>query len=153
VTGQKSWTTYANLSDWVFALVRTDFDNPVKQAGISFLLVDMNSPEVSVRSSQLLDGNEDFCDTFFDGVIVPKENLVGELNEGWRIAKALLVHERTMMSQLQEIIPKLPHSAVEYALRYIGTDDSGKLNDPALRSQLTDHLMNTHALGLPQSQI
>ena len=60
---------------------------------------------VSVSPCKLLDGNDDFCDTFFDDMKVPKENLVGELNAGWAIAKGLLVHERTMMSQIQEFIP------------------------------------------------
>jgi acyl-CoA dehydrogenase len=152
VSGQKSWTTYAHESDWVFALVRTDPDNPVKQAGISFLLIDMESAGVSVRPCTLMDGNNDFCDTFFDAVRVPKNNLVGDLNDGWGIAKALLVHERAMMSQIQEFIPKLPYSIVEYALRYGGTNDEGKLSDPALRQQLTDHLMNTHAMGLAQQR-
>jgi len=152
VTGQKSWTTDAHKSDWIFTLVRTDPDNPVKQAGISFLLIDMASQGVSVTPCMLLNGNDDFCDTFFDDVRVPRENLVGTLNEGWSIAKGLLVHERAMMSQLQEFIPKLPYSVVEYALRYTGTDESGKLDDPSLRSQLTDHLMNAQAMGLAQQR-
>lgn len=152
VSGQKSWTTDGNHSDWIFVLVRTDFDNPVKQAGISFLLIDLESEGVHVRPCTLLDGNEDFCDTFFDNVTVPRENLVGEINGGWGIAKSLLVHERAMMSQIQEFIPKLPHSVVDYARTYAGVDASGKLADATLRSQLTDHLMNAQAMQLAQQR-
>lgn len=148
VNGQKSWTTDGQKSDWIFTLVRTDPDNPVKQAGISFLLIDLETQGVSVRPCKLLDGNDDFCETFFDQVNVPKENLVGEMNAGWSIAKALLVHERAMMSQIQEFIPRLPYSVVEYALRYTEVDDNGKMIDWALRDQLTDHMMNSQAMGL-----
>lgn len=152
VSGQKSWTTDGNQSDWVFVLVRTDFDNPVKQAGISFLLIDLESTGVDVQPCTLLDGNEDFCDTFFDNVVVPKANLVGELNQGWTIAKSLLVHERAMMSQIQEYMPKLPRSVVEYAKSYVGLNESGKLADEALRDQLTTHLMSTQAMQVSQQR-
>jgi acyl-CoA dehydrogenase len=148
VRGQKSWTTDAHQSDWIFTLVRTDPDNPVKQAGISFLLIDMASAGVTVRPCRLLDGNDDFCDTFLDDVQVPRGNLVGELNSGWSIAKGLLVHERAMMSQIQDFVPKLPYSVVEYALRYTEVDDKGKMADSVLRNQLTEHLMNAQAMGL-----
>ena len=152
VTGQKSWTTEGNNSDWIFVLVRTDFDNPVKQAGISFLLIDLESEGVSVRPCKLMDGSADFCDTFFDNVVVPKKNLVGKINEGWTIAKSLLVHERTMMSEIQNLLPKLPLSLVEYGHKYVGVNEDGRLADPALREQLTDHLMKTHAIGLAQQR-
>jgi alkylation response protein AidB-like acyl-CoA dehydrogenase len=105
-----------------------------------------------VKPCTLLDGNEDFCDTFFDNVVVPRENLVGDINEGWAIAKSLLVHERTMMSQIQEYIPRLPHSVVEYARNYVGLDENGQLADDALRGQLTSHLMNAHAMQLAQQR-
>lgn len=152
VSGQKSWTTNGQDSDWIFVLVRTDFDNPVKQAGISFLLIDLESEGVTVKPCVLMDGSEDFCDTFFDNVVVPRENLVGEINQGWSIAKSLLVHERTMMSEIQEYLPKLPHSLVEYARKYVGLDESGKLVDDSLRDKLTSHLMNTQAMQLSQQR-
>jgi alkylation response protein AidB-like acyl-CoA dehydrogenase len=152
VTGQKSWTTNGHESDWIFVLVRTDFDNPVKQAGISFLLIDLESEGVTLQPCVLLDGSDDFCDTFFDNVVVPRENLVGAINEGWSIAKSLWVHERAMMSQIHEFIPKLPHSVVEYAGKFVGLDADGKLADAALRDMLTDHLMNTQAMQLSQQR-
>ncbi len=148
VNGQKMWTTDGNKADWIFCLVRTDFDAPKKQAGISFLLIDMDQPSVTVRPIPLIDGNEDFCDTFFDNVEVPKANLVGELNGGWGVAKALLVHEREMMSQLQEYLPGLPRSIEEYARQYVGLGGDGKLVDSVLRDRLTQHLMNQQAMGL-----
>ncbi|MBO9623043.1 MAG: acyl-CoA dehydrogenase family protein [Sphingomonas sp.] len=96
VNGQKVWTSYADKADWIFCLVRTSKDS--KQGGISFLLFDMASPGVSTRPIQLISGNSPFCETFFDNVKVPKENLVGERNKGWDVAKYLLGHEREMIS-------------------------------------------------------
>ena len=96
VNGQKVWTSYADQADWIFCLVRTSSES--KQGGISFLLFDMDSPGVSTRPIRLISGNSPFCETFFDDVAVPKEQLVGEENCGWEIAKYLLGHEREMIS-------------------------------------------------------
>ena len=96
VNGQKVWTSYADKADAIFALVRTDRDAP-KHKGISFVLIDMESEGVSTRPIRLISGKSPFCETFFDDVRVPKENLVGELNGGWAIAKYLLTHEREMI--------------------------------------------------------
>jgi alkylation response protein AidB-like acyl-CoA dehydrogenase len=97
INGQKIWTSYADKADWIFALVRTDRDAP-KHKGISFILIDMESEGVSTRPIQLISGASAFCETFFDNVKVPKENVVGEVNKGWDIAKYLLTHEREMIS-------------------------------------------------------
>jgi alkylation response protein AidB-like acyl-CoA dehydrogenase len=96
VNGQKVWTSYANYADWIFCLVRTD--KSVKQAGISFVLFDMATPGVSTKPILLISGYSPFCETFFDNVKVPKENLVYEENKGWDVAKYLLGHEREMIS-------------------------------------------------------
>ena len=96
VNGQKIWTSYADKADWIFALVRTDRDAP-KHKGISFLLMDMDTPGITTRPIRLISGKSPFCETFFDNVKVPKKNLVGELNRGWDIAKYLLTHEREMI--------------------------------------------------------
>lgn len=96
VNGQKIWTSYADKADWIFALVRTDREAP-KHKGISFLLMDMESPGITTRPIQLISGASPFCETFFDNVKVPKENIVGEVNRGWDIAKYLLTHEREMI--------------------------------------------------------
>ncbi len=97
VTGQKVWTSTADVSDWIFCLVRTDSDAP-KHEGISFLLIDMESEGVSARPIVLLSGASPFCETFFDSVRVPIANRVFEENKGWSVAKALLLHERTMLA-------------------------------------------------------
>jgi alkylation response protein AidB-like acyl-CoA dehydrogenase len=93
VTGQKIWTTWGADGTHMFMLVRTD-KTVKKQAGISFLLVDLKSPGVTVRPIRNIAGEDDFCEVFFDQVRVPRDNLVGELNQGWTIAKALLGFER-----------------------------------------------------------
>lgn len=94
VNGHKTWTTYAQYADWMFCLVRTD-PAAKAQRGISFLLIDMKSPGVTVRPIRTLDGDCEINDVFLDDVRVPRENLVGELNAGWTCAKYLLSHERT----------------------------------------------------------
>ncbi len=97
VNGQKVWTSYADKADWIFCLVRTDFQAP-KHQGISFLLFDMASPGVSTKPILLISGYSPFCETFMDDVKVPKDQLVGTLNKGWDVAKYLLGHEREMIS-------------------------------------------------------
>ncbi len=96
VNGQKVWTSYADEADWIFCLVRTSTES--KHQGISFLLFDMESPGVSTKPILLISGNSPFCETFFDDVKVPKDQIVGEENRGWDVAKYLLGHEREMIS-------------------------------------------------------
>ncbi|MEL0435449.1 acyl-CoA dehydrogenase family protein [Phycobacter sp. K97] len=97
VNGQKIWTSYADRADWIFALLRTDKDAP-KHKGISFILMDMQSEGVTTRPIRLISGASPFCETFFDDVRVPKEQVVGDVNRGWDVAKYLLTHEREMIS-------------------------------------------------------
>jgi alkylation response protein AidB-like acyl-CoA dehydrogenase len=97
VNGQKVWTSYADKADWIFCLVRTDTAAP-KHKGISFLLFDMASPGVTTRPILLISGYSPFCETFFDDVAVPKDQVVGEVDKGWDVAKYLLGHEREMIS-------------------------------------------------------
>jgi alkylation response protein AidB-like acyl-CoA dehydrogenase len=94
VNGQKTWNTLGQYADWIFCLVRTGGEGRPQQ-GISFLLIDMRSPGVSVRPIVMLDGEHEINDIFFENVRVPAENLVGEENKGWTYAKFLLSHERT----------------------------------------------------------
>ncbi len=98
VNGQKVWTSYADQADWIFCLVRTSTES--KHGGISFLLFDMESPGVSTKPILLISGSSPFCETFFDDVKVPKDQLVGEVNKGWDVAKYLLGHEREMISAM-----------------------------------------------------
>ena len=97
VNGQKIWTSYADQADWIFALVRTDREAP-KHKGISFLLIDMEQDGVDTRPIRMISGISPFCETFFDDAKVPKEQIVGEENRGWDVAKYLLTHEREMIS-------------------------------------------------------
>jgi alkylation response protein AidB-like acyl-CoA dehydrogenase len=103
VNGQKTWTTYGQYADWIFCLVRTDA-SAKKQNGISFLLIDMKSEGVEVKPMLTLGGTPAFCETFFENVKVPKENLLGPLNGGWTLAKALLGHERTLIGSVAPIL-------------------------------------------------
>ncbi|MCH8614629.1 acyl-CoA dehydrogenase family protein [Sphingomonas sp. SM33] len=96
VNGQKVWTSYADKADWIFCLVRTSSES--KHSGISFLLFDMTTPGVSTKPILLISGNSPFCETFFDDVRVPKDQVVGEVNRGWDVAKYLLGHEREMIA-------------------------------------------------------
>ena len=99
VNGQKTWTTLGQYGEWIFCLVRTSNEGK-PQTGISFLLVDMKSPGVTVRPIKLLDGECEVNEVFFDNVEVPAENLIGEENKGWTYAKHLLSHERTNIADV-----------------------------------------------------
>src|ERR1700712_4558476 len=99
VNGQKTWTTLGQYGDWMFNLVRTSNEGK-PQTGISFLLLDMKSPGVTVRPIKLLDGGHEVNEVFFDNVEVPVENLIGEENKGWTYAKHLLSHERTNIADV-----------------------------------------------------
>lgn len=148
VNGQKIWTSGAQEADWCFCLVRTDASK--KHDGISFLLIDMASPGVEVRPIQLISGNSPFCETFFNDVRVPKENLVGPLNEGWVIGKRLLQHERNSLSRKGGRGTRVPGVGSVEALAkiYVGTDEEGRIADSDLRLRLTTHLMDARAFAL-----
>jgi acyl-CoA dehydrogenase len=132
VNGQKIWTSYADEADWMFCLVRTDTTK--KHTGISFILIDMRSPGVSTRPIKLMSGKSPFCETFFDNVKVPLANLVGELNQGWTIAKYLLTHEREMIGAIGE--RSAPPAVGRFATERIGKDAGGRLDDPVLRAEI-----------------
>ena len=147
LNGTKIWTTNADKADWMFCLVRTDPD-AIKQEGISFLLIDMESEGVSASLIELISGESEFCQTFLDNVKVPKNNLVGELNTGWSVAKALLKHERKLMSEIGGDTPGPSFGPVQAAQQYVGLGTDGKLKDSALRDQLVRHEMDFRAVGL-----
>jgi hypothetical protein len=102
VNGQKTWTTLAHYADWIFCLVRTDPSVERRQEGISFLLIDMKSPGITVRPLILMDAAHDVNEVFFDDVRVPAENLVHEENKGWTVAKYLLGYERMNTGRIGE---------------------------------------------------
>ena len=99
VNGQKTWTTLGQYGEWIFCLVRTSTEGK-PQTGISFLLIDMASPGVTVRPIKLLDGECEVNEVWFDNVEVPAENLIGQENKGWNYAKYLLAHERTNIADV-----------------------------------------------------
>jgi alkylation response protein AidB-like acyl-CoA dehydrogenase len=144
VNGQKVWTSYADKADWIFCLVRTDPEAP-KHLGISFVLFDMATKGVSTRPITLISGKSPFCETFFDDVRVEKENLVGTLNRGWDVAKALLAHERTMIGAIGDVGGR-PLGQV--ATGSIGLDDEGRLDEPMLRARIAELEVDAAAFRL-----
>ncbi|MCH2458814.1 MAG: acyl-CoA dehydrogenase family protein, partial [Henriciella sp.] len=148
INGQKVWTSYANEADWIFCLVRTD--NTVKHEGISFILFDMESEGVETRPIKLISGSSPFCETFFSDVKVPKDQLVGEVNGGWKIAKRLLQHERSSISAsgFGSARGTGMLELEEYAKIHVGTDGDGKLLDGDLRGRIAEHQMYTKAFNL-----
>ncbi len=129
VNGQKTWTTLGQYGDWIFTLVRTDPDAK-KQAGISMLLIDMESEGLEVRPIQLIDGGHEVNEVWFDDVRVPGENLVGELNGGWSIAKFLLGNERVGVA---------PSGIIKRVLgRIKGLAEDRFADDPLLRARIAE---------------
>ena len=135
VNGQKIWTSLGQYADWCILLVRTDTNAP-KHRGISFLLVDMNSPGVTVRPLKQITGNSEFNETFFDNVRVPKQNLVGTLNDGWRVAMTTLTYERGISSLATQVrIQQQLDAMVDYA-RTTRRNGHTLSQDPVLRQSL-----------------
>ena len=133
VNGQKTWTSGGQWADKCFALVRTD--KTQKQGGISFLLIDMDSPGVEVKPIKMISGMSPFCETFFTNVKVPKTNLIGKEGEGWTIGKRLLQHERTNLAGGGRALGggvSLPALAKEA----YGTDEQGRIANPDLRARI-----------------
>ena len=150
INGQKIWTSGAQVADWMFALVRTNPDVP-KHEGISFVLLTMRQPGVTVKPIRLISGSSPFCETFFDNAIAQKADLVGELNKGWTVGKRLLQFERGSMATLvggaavKEAGPTLEGEAKRFA----GEQD-GRIADSALRRRIIDHNIDDHAFRLTQ---
>tara|TARA_R110001606_G_scaffold22116_1_gene76659 strand:- start:2770 stop:3981 length:1212 start_codon:yes stop_codon:yes gene_type:complete len=154
INGQKVWTSNADISDWIFCLVRTDFDAP-KHQGITFILVDMASEGISVKPIILISGHSPFCETFFDNVKVPKSygennaSVIGEVNRGWDVAKNLLVHERGMLGTMSPLRGTTgPGNLGKFAAEKIGLDATGRLDDPALRQSIVQAELDNWAYNL-----
>jgi len=152
VSGQKIWTSYADQSDFIFCLVRTD-PRAKKQAGISFLLIDMASPGVTPRRIGLISGFSPFCEVFFENVRVPVRNVVGEINAGWGIAKALLGYERSMVGEsVGGQLAGAELALVAQAREALGAA-SGPLPDSALRHAIVEYAMQERAYQLALARI
>ena len=134
VDGQKTWTSYAHLADWIFCLVRTDPGAARRQAGISFLLIDLRSPGITVRPIRSIDNDHHLNEVFFDSVRVPAANLVGEENQGWEITKYLLGSERTGLAYVATSRDRLDRT-LELAA---ATREGGRtvLDDPSVQSEV-----------------
>ena len=154
VNGQKTWTSGANLADWIFALVRTDPDVP-KHDGISFVLMDMHQPGITVRPIRLISGASPFCDTFFDDAVAQKEDLVGKLNQGWTVGKRLLQHERSsglrVTAGAGASRRKSGDPMGELAKKYLG-ETEGRISEPAIRDMVLKHRMKQRSLQLTQAR-
>ncbi len=138
LNGQKTWTTLANDANWIFVLARTD-RAAKKQEGISFLLVPMDAPGITVRPIVNLDMHDEFCEVFFDDVRVPADYLVGEVNQGWTMAKALLGFERVMIGSPKQSAYALDR--LRQLAGHMGAWEDGAFQDAyvRLRLDLLDH--------------
>lgn len=148
VNGQKVWTSYGDISDWIFMLVRTNPDVK-KQAGITFLLADMESDGIDVRPIKLISGSSPFCEVFFEDVRVPIENTLAQENRGWEVAKALLGHERSMIAGMGGgFVGRRAENPIEAAAKkYIGQRD-GKIADLVIRDRMAQIQMDESSFGL-----
>ena len=149
INGQKIWTSYADKSDWIFCLVRTD-SSGTKHEGISFVLFDMAQEGVTTRPIKLISGSSPFCETFFDNAIADKKNLIGEEGNGWTIAKYLLTHEREMISGFGAAPKK---SVGQLALENMGADASGRLCNSILRQNIAQYQLDTMAFGATMARV
>ncbi len=152
LNGSKIWTSDATFCDYIFVLVRTSPDKP-KHEGISLVLVDMHQEGVKVSPIQLISGASPFCETHFDDAIVPVEDLIGGVDNGWTVGKRLLQFERSTHAGINISGSQggrtEENNLVDVVRNYAGTKD-GKLADGDLRDWLTRHAMNTHAQKLTQ---
>ncbi|OEY66305.1 acyl-CoA dehydrogenase family protein [Marinobacter sp. X15-166B] len=150
VNGTKIWTSYGDKSDWMYALVRTGPKEP-KHAGISLIVLDMHSPGVTVTPIDLISGKSSFCQVFFDDVRVPKAQLIGEINEGWALAKALLGHERRAMSKFSEISLPTHFDLLETLFTYL--PEPATPSEMALHQRAINCRMEEHAFELTQRRL
>ena len=162
INGSKIWTSGAQRADGMFALVRTDPDAP-KHDGISFILLDMNQPGVSIKPIRLIAGSSPFCETFFDNAVASKDDIIGGLNKGWTVGKRLLQHERGGQGGLgagggtrrrRGSAPQRGRRGpaadlIDTAITYVG-EKEGRIADPVVRDQIIQHAQVQQAMQLTQ---
>lgn len=158
INGQKVWTSGAQHADWMFALVRTDPAAP-KHEGISFVLLDMHQPGVTIKPIQLISGSSPFCETFLDNVIARRDDLVGELHRGWTVGKRLLQFERSGIGGLagaskkkEKKQSKPVNELAAVAKQYTGELDS-KIADEGAREKVLSHSMRERAFNLTAQRV
>jgi alkylation response protein AidB-like acyl-CoA dehydrogenase len=148
VNGQKVWTSFAQYSHWCFALVRTDPDAR-KHKGLSFLLIDMKSPGISIRPLRQISGENEFNETFFDNVEVPAENIVGEINGGWNIAMTTLAYERGPEDSLgRQVRFKQELDKLLLTLAELPRGKGRAIDDPVLRQKLAKSIIEVEMMRL-----
>lgn len=152
INGQKIWTSGADNADWMFALVRTD-PNASKHDGISFVLLDMHQPGVTVKPIPLISGSSPFCETFFDNAIALRSNLVGELNKGWTVGKRLLQYERSAApAPRRKKTTKTLNPYAQIAKEYLG-EAAGKVADFEAREKITQQVMLEKSMQLTVQRV
>ena len=150
INGQKTWTTLAQHADWIFVLVRTD-PEAKKQEGISFILVPMGTPGITVRPIQTIDGGAEINEVFFEDVVVPAENLVGEENKGWSYAKFLLGNERTGIARVGISKARLKRIRELAAVEMDG--ERPVIENPEFRRRLAQVEIELKALEMTQLRV
>ena len=151
VNGQKTWTTLAQYADWIFCLCRTDPNAAKRQEGISFILIDMTTPGITVRPIQTLDGGYEVNEVWFDDVRVPAENLVGQENKGWDYAKFLLGNERTGIARVGVSKARLLRLRELAKLERLG--DKPMIEDRHFSERLTAVEIELRALEMTQLRV
>ncbi len=151
INGQKIWTSGAQHANWMFALVRTDPD-AAKHDGISFVLLPMDQPGVSVKPIQLISGSSPFCETFFDDALAQRDDLVGELNKGWTVGKRLLQYERSASPVRSKKKGKPVNAYADIAKMYLG-ESEGKVVDAGVRDKITQQTMMEKSLQLTVQRV
>ena len=155
INGQKIWTSGAQHADWMFALVRTDFEAS-KHDGISFVLLDMHQPGVTIKPISLISGSSPFCETFLDDAIASREDLIGEMGKGWTVGKRLLQFERSGIGGMnggggKKKKPK-KNEFVALAKQYTG-ESNGKIADAGAREEVLNHSMLERAFTLTAQRV
>ncbi|MBV1878671.1 MAG: acyl-CoA dehydrogenase family protein [Pseudomonadales bacterium] len=156
INGQKIWTSGAQFADWMFAIVRTDPDAS-KHDGISFVLLDMHQPGITIKPISLISGSSPFCETFLDDAVAKREDLVGELNKGWTIAKRLLQFERSGIGGLSgagnnKKKAKQTNEFAQLAKAYSG-EENGQIADAGAREMVLNHSMLDKAFKLTAQRV
>lgn len=151
LNGQKIWTSGAQHADWMFALVRTDPD-AAKHDGISFVLLDMHQPGVTIKPIPLISGSSPFCETFFDNAVALEEDLVSELNKGWSVGKRLLQYERSAAPSRAKKKGKPVNPYARTAKEYIG-EVNGKVADTEAREKIVKQTMLEKSMQLTVKRV